>query len=57
MENFYTVVEVGKILKLSRFSIYTLIKKGKIKAVRIGGQYRVYESELKRLSIEGEFNG
>lgn len=57
MENFYTIVEVGKILKLSRFSIYTLIKKGKIKAVRIGGQYRVYESELKRLSIEGEFNG
>ena len=57
MENFYTIEEIAKILKLNRQTIYTMIKKGKIKAVRIGFQFRVYESELKRLSEEGGFNG
>lgn len=57
MENFYTIEEIAKILKLNRQTIYTMIRKGKIKAVRIGFQFRVYESELKRLSEEGGFNG
>ena len=57
MENFYTIEEIAKILKLNRQTIYTMIKKGNIKAVRIGFQFRVYESELKRLSEEGGFNG
>jgi excisionase family DNA binding protein len=43
MENkqFYSLIEVGRILGISRISVYNKVKKGEIEAVRIGRSWTV----------------
>ena len=47
MDKFYTVPEVAKILKISRSKMYRLVQLGKIQHVKIGGNVRIAESDLK----------
>lgn len=45
----YTTSEAEKILKVSNSTIKRLLKKGLIRANKIGGQYRILGHELLRL--------
>lgn len=42
----YTIEEVCKILKVTRRTVYTYIKEGKLKAAKIGKYWRVNEADL-----------
>lgn len=43
----YTLLEVADILKVTRRSIYSYIKSGKLKAVKMGKYWRVKEEDLR----------
>lgn len=43
----YTLEEVASILKLSKRTLYSHFKNGTIPAVKIAGQWRVTEDQLK----------
>lgn len=45
----YTADEAAKILKMGKSTLYTYIRSGQIKAVKIGRKYRIMESEIQRL--------
>ena len=45
----YTTLETQKILKVSNSTIKRLLKKGLIRANKIGGQYRILGKEILRL--------
>ncbi len=45
----YTTAETQKILKISNSTIKRLLKKGLLKANKIGGQYRILGREILRL--------
>ena len=45
----YTSAEVEKLLKVSNSTMKRLLKKGLIRANKIGGQYRILGHELLRL--------
>jgi len=45
----YTTAEAEKILKISNSTIKRLLKKGLIRANKVGGQYRILGRELLRL--------
>ena len=47
--NVYTTVETQKILKISSSTIKRLLKKGLIRANKVGGQYRILGKEILRL--------
>ena len=44
----YTIEESQNLLKVSRSTIIRLIKKGILKAGKIGGQYRILGAEILR---------
>jgi putative molybdopterin biosynthesis protein len=44
----YTVEEVASILKISEQTVRNLIKRGELKAIRVGGQFRITQEELNR---------
>lgn len=44
-----TITEATKMLKLNRTTLYTLIKKGEIPAIRLGSQWRIPKEELEKL--------
>ncbi|KKT25198.1 MAG: hypothetical protein UW11_C0033G0003 [Parcubacteria group bacterium GW2011_GWA2_43_9b] len=48
-EAVYTTAETQKILKVSSSTIKRLLKKGLIRANKIGGQYRILGKEILRL--------
>ena len=45
----YTTEEAQKLLKVSNSTIKRLLKKGLLKANKIGGQYRIFGHELLRM--------
>jgi excisionase family DNA binding protein len=45
----YTTEETQKLLKISNSTIKRLLKKGLIKANKVGGQYRILGKEILRL--------
>ena len=45
----YTTEETQNFLKVSNSTIKRLLKKGIIKAYKVGGQYRIWGSEILRL--------
>ncbi|MFA4941346.1 MAG: helix-turn-helix domain-containing protein [Patescibacteria group bacterium] len=45
----YTTVETQKLLKISESTIKRMLKKGLIKANKVGGQYRILGKEILRL--------
>jgi excisionase family DNA binding protein len=46
MEKLYTVEETRQLLRISRGTLYTLIKERKIKPVKLGGRTLFTETEL-----------
>ncbi|MDO9628293.1 MAG: helix-turn-helix domain-containing protein [Acholeplasmataceae bacterium] len=49
MEEFLKVNEVAKRLRVTKKTITKYIREGKLKAIMIGNQYRVFESSLDKL--------
>ncbi|MBI4730460.1 MAG: helix-turn-helix domain-containing protein [Acidobacteria bacterium] len=45
---FLTAVEAAERMRISKMTVYRLIKAGKLPAVRIGRSYRVREEDLDR---------
>ncbi|MFZ2970295.1 MAG: helix-turn-helix domain-containing protein [Minisyncoccia bacterium] len=45
-EHFYTAREVADILKVNIMTIYRYVKAGKIKAYKIGKEFRIEENEF-----------
>lgn len=46
MEKIYNLVQVAEYLQASRITLYNYIKTGKLKAFKVGGNWRVTESDL-----------
>lgn len=44
--DFFTVEEVADLLKINKMTVYRYIKAGKIKAVKIGNDYRINKNEF-----------
>lgn len=49
----YTLAEVAEILKVTRRTLYTYVKEGKLKAVKIGKYWRVPEETLQQFIATG----
>lgn len=47
---FYTVFEAADILRLSRDTILKMIKQKKLKAFRVGGEYRIKYQAIEELA-------
>jgi excisionase family DNA binding protein len=41
-----TVAEVAQVMRVSRMTVYRLIRRGQLKAIRVGRNYRVRENDL-----------
>jgi excisionase family DNA binding protein len=41
-----TVAEVAHVIRVSRMTVYRLIRRGQLKAIRVGRNYRVREDDL-----------
>ena len=52
----YTLPEVGKIIRLSRRTLYNYLKSGELQAVKIGGTWRVSEESLQKFINSRESN-
>ncbi len=48
----YTVEEIAELLKVTKTTVYSYIKKGELKAKKIGKYYRITEESLREF-IEG----
>ena len=46
IDEVYTPLEVAKMLRVERTTIYEHIKKGQLKAIRIGNRYRITKAHL-----------
>lgn len=55
MEEVLTITEAMKYLRLTRPTIYKLIKEGRIKATKAGRNYRFLRLELDKF-LRGEYN-
>ncbi len=42
----FTVAEVATVMRVSRMTVYRLIRRGNLKAIRVGRNYRVKEDDL-----------
>ena len=52
-EKLYTLEEVEKIVRVTRQCLYNHIRDGKLKASKIGREYKVTESNLKQYIEKG----
>lgn len=48
MSNAYTPEEVAKILKISKYTVYELVKRGELKSYRIGKRMRIEPEDLEQ---------
>ena len=48
----YTVEEIAELMKVTKRTVYSYIKRGELKAKKIGKYYRVTEANLKEF-LEG----
>lgn len=55
-EQLYTPQEIADILKIKKTTVYDMIKRGELGAVKMGKQLRVPDSDLKRFLNKGESN-
>jgi len=52
-EGFYKAQEVATILRISYLQCIKLLQSGKIKGVKVGGDWRVSKQEVRRILKEG----
>jgi excisionase family DNA binding protein len=48
LKDFFSTVEAARILKISRIAIFQKIKKGEIKAVKVGRNYVIPRDEVSK---------
>ena len=48
-KQYFSIAEVAKILGLSRTAVYNKVKKGQIKAIRVGRSFAISDEIIKRL--------
>lgn len=53
MEKLYSINEVIELLQVTQRTVYNYIKANQLKAVKIGSQWRIKESELNRFLNQG----
>lgn len=46
-EQYYSIEEVAKMLKVAYLTVYRWIQAGKLKAIKAGKQYRISKVQLK----------
>jgi excisionase family DNA binding protein len=51
-EDYYTVEEVARRLRVSNMTVYRWIKAGKLGAYKVGGEFRIAEGDIERF-LEG----
>lgn len=56
-ENWVTLGDLARLQRVTYRTALSWIKTGKVKAIKVGGQYRVYESEILRFIREGNREG
>lgn len=49
----YTTEEAAQLLKVTRRSIYTYLKSGKLEAVKIGNGWRISQEALEKFLSQG----
>ena len=47
IDNLYSPEEAGQILKISKYTIYEMIKRGELTAHQVGRHIRISDSQLK----------
>ena len=52
MERLYSVDEAAELLRLSHWTIWGWLKKGKLRGAKVGGRRVIRESELQRLIVD-----
>lgn len=50
----YTTEDIARLLKVSKLTVYDLIKKGELQAYRVGRQMRIDASELENYKVRGQ---
>ncbi len=53
-EYFMKVVEVAKALRVSKMTIYRLIRDGSLGSITVGRSFRIPESEVRKYLVPGE---
>ena len=53
----YTPLEVAKMLRVTRATIYQYIRKGQLKAIRIGNRYRITRAQLEEYMQQNAVSG
>ena len=48
---YFSIAEVAKILGISRTAVYNKVKKGQIKAIRIGRSFAISDKTIEKLII------
>ena len=49
MEKWYTIKQISEIMQISLTTAYELVRSGKIRSAKIGGQYRIPAIALEEL--------
>lgn len=47
-EQYYSIEEVAKMLKVAYLTVYRWIQTGKLKSIKAGKQYRITETDLQQ---------
>jgi excisionase family DNA binding protein len=50
---FYTIAELSRIMRVSYYSVYKMIRAGSIPAIKFGRAYRIKSEEAQRIFNEG----
>lgn len=50
-----SLAQLADIIDVSYHTILRMKRKGEIRAIKVGGMYRVYEDELERFLIQGNY--
>lgn len=51
-KDFYTTTELAKILKISRVAVFNKIKRGEIKAQKMGRNFVIFKKDLENIDID-----
>ena len=49
----YNIDQVAEMLRLCRITVFRYIKSGKIKAIKIGREWRIKQEEIDRIMCDG----
>lgn len=50
---FFTVLEISKILQISKMTVYRLLNEGKLPSIKVGRSFRIHKDEVEKLLKDG----